>query len=185
MKFPNLWKKRPKLDLKRYAPPGYPLDRDLGLFWLSLTSAAAISAFRFILKVDECSRYVFRKGGVTRANYDPTLLRSPGAKMPNCVEFLPDIFYPYLIVIPVLLLIVLLRYLYFDQGGSKSIYLMRRLPDKWELPRRCLALPLVWAALALVISILVTTLCFTFYILNMPVDVLEPNQWAKIWSVIP
>ncbi len=28
------------------------------------------------------------------------------------------------------------------QGGSRSIYLMRRLPNRWELLRRCLAAPL-------------------------------------------
>ena len=34
----------------------------------------------------------------------------------------------------------------YHHRGAKSIYLMRRLPDRWELWRRCLTLPVLGAA---------------------------------------
>lgn len=42
-----------------------------------------------------------------------------------------------------------LYYWRWHYRGSRSIYLMRRLPDRWELWRRCLGLPLLGAGLFL------------------------------------
>ena len=46
--------------------------------------------------------------------------------------------------------------------GSRSIYLMRRLPDRWELHRRCLILPLLELAATL---LLLAVLTVGFYFL--------------------
>ena len=47
--------------------------------------------------------------------------------------------------------------------GSRSIYLMRRLPDRWELWRRCLTLPLIGLAAALVIALGLSAVYFWVY----------------------
>lgn len=46
--------------------------------------------------------------------------------------------------------------------GSRSIYLMRRLPDRWELARRCLTIPLVLilGAVVLTAALLACTMPF-------------------------
>ena len=65
------------------------------------------------------------------------------------------------------------HYLYHYQG-SRSIYLMRRLPDRWELLRRCIALPLCGALAALLTGLLITLLWAGIYLLATPRELLSP-----------
>ena len=58
-------------------------------------------------------------------------------------------------------------YMYHYQG-SKMMYLMRRLPDKWELHRRCLTLPITGAVLWMVWVWLLRMIYFAIYILCTP-----------------
>ena len=69
----------------------------------------------------------------------------------------------------------------FSQG-SKSVYLMRRLPDRWELARRCLTLPLVTLALSVVLFSLVLWFCWFVYTHVVPAENIPPDQWAKVWA---
>ena len=63
------------------------------------------------------------------------------------------------------------------RNGSKSVYLMRRLPNKWEYHRRCLALPLL-AILAGLVSIpILLGLFYALYLHATPEQCLQPGQW--------
>ena len=63
------------------------------------------------------------------------------------------------------------------RSGSKSVYLMRRLPDRWEYHRRCLTIPLL-AILAGLVSIpLLTGIFYAIYLHATPAQCLQPNQW--------
>ena len=64
---------------------------------------------------------------------------------------------------------------------SKSIYLMRRLSDPWELHRRCLTLPVVGVGLALLVAFVLLMLYFAVYMGVTPEECLTPHQWQKIW----
>lgn len=66
--------------------------------------------------------------------------------------------------------------------GSKSIYFMRRLPDKWELHRRCLRLPLLGLLACAVLMFLLILLCYVLYMHTIPEANLPPNQWSKLWT---
>lgn len=66
--------------------------------------------------------------------------------------------------------------------GSKSIYLMRRLPKKNELWKRCITFPASCAVLAGIGAFLTTLLCFCIYLLAVPDAALQPGQWEKLWS---
>ncbi len=52
--------------------------------------------------------------------------------------------------------------------GSKSIYLMKRLPDSRELHRRCLTLPLTALAATVLIALLILAAYYAMYILITP-----------------
>ena len=65
--------------------------------------------------------------------------------------------------------------------GSKSIYLMRRLPDRWELHRRCLTLPIAMAVFFLLMGFVMLLLFFWAYFAAVPAQYIQPDQWAKIW----
>ena len=61
---------------------------------------------------------------------------------------------------------------------------MRRLPDPWELHRRCLTLPLLAAGLSLLCGAAFFFLYFGIYLAATPAQSLAPGQWQKIWSVM-
>lgn len=69
--------------------------------------------------------------------------------------------------------LALVHYLYHYQG-SRSIYLMRRLPQRWELARRCLALPVLGAATALLCGLVITLLWMGLYLFTTPRELLSP-----------
>ena len=82
--------------------------------------------------------------------------------------------FPFLFLAAVILAFV--NYSGF-RNGSKSVYLMRRLPDRWEYHRRCLTIPLL-AILAGLVSIpLLIGIFYAIYLHATPEQCLQPNQW--------
>lgn len=63
------------------------------------------------------------------------------------------------------------------RNGSKSVYLMRRLPDRWEYHRRCLALPLMTILAGLVSIPILIGLFYAIYLHATPEQCLQPDQW--------
>ena len=64
--------------------------------------------------------------------------------------------------------------------GSRSIYLMRRLPQRWELARRCLGEPALCLAGSFIIYLLTGVTRFIYYWFRTPAGCLPPNVWAWI-----
>lgn len=58
---------------------------------------------------------------------------------------------------------------------SKSIYLMRRLPDRWEVPRRCLTLPLLTVLAGVLLSLLLALLFLPLYLTLPPREAIPPD----------
>lgn len=65
--------------------------------------------------------------------------------------------------------------------GSRAIWLMRRLPDRWELPRRCCGLPLLGMAAALVLFLIVVLVFYFVYLWLIPEPCRAPDQWHRLW----
>lgn len=80
-------------------------------------------------------------------------------------------FYAFLAILP---LWALFHYLLHFRE-SKSIYLMRRLPQKNELTKRCLSAPAAAAVIALITALLSALLCFIAYCLLTPAPALPQN----------
>lgn len=64
--------------------------------------------------------------------------------------------------------------------GSRSIYLMRRLPDRWDLWRRCLTVPVLLVVLCLVAIELLTILHFLMFLLLTPSPCLPAEPWRQL-----
>ena len=81
-----------------------------------------------------------------------------------------------------LCLVLLAAYHYaYHRQGSKSIYLMRRLPSKLELHRRCLTLPIAGILIALLTAFLLLLIYYAVYMNVTPAECLMPGQWQKLW----
>lgn len=80
-------------------------------------------------------------------------------------------FYAFLAILP---LWALFHYLLHFRE-SKSIYLMRRLPQKNEMIKRCLSAPAAAAIIALIAALLSMLLCFLAYCLLTPAPALPQN----------
>lgn len=64
--------------------------------------------------------------------------------------------------------------------GSRSIYLMRRLPQRWELHRRCLTVPLLGMVWFLLLGLIMILVMYGIYLLAAPEDSVAPEQLKKL-----
>ena len=74
-----------------------------------------------------------------------------------------------------------IHYVYYHTG-SKSIYLMRRLPNRYEQHRRHLLFSLIYALIFVLAAAILLLIYYSVYINNTPEACLTPNQWQKIWQ---
>ncbi len=67
--------------------------------------------------------------------------------------------------------------------GSKSIYVMRRLPERRELHIRCLAAPVLTVLACALLAFIILAVYYGIYIAVAPEGTLLPGQWRNIWNV--
>ena len=101
--------------------------------------------------------------------------------MPDFISILNKKLLTHFILAALILLFAsAIHYAYYYRG-SRSIYLMLRLPKKTELHRRSLLIPLL-SSLILVLTAAVQLLVFyAVYMACTPQVCLRPDQWQKIW----
>ena len=161
-----------KPDLQRYAPVGIRLNGELWTYGLVLC-LAALSSLGFFLAYSDAYDSLFHYSG------DLKILKA-GAVMPDFDTLSLRYFSCFGLVLIVTLSFISTHYSYHHRE-SKSIYLMRRLSDPWELHRRCLTLPVVGVGLALLVAFVLLALYFAVYMGVTPEECLTPHQWQKIW----
>ena len=81
-----------------------------------------------------------------------------GAVMPAFAVILDDTMDGFLMFFWIMVVLIVMHYMTYYKE-SKSIYLMKRLPDKWELYRRSVVVPLV----AILIQIITGAACLMLY----------------------
>ena len=91
----------------------------------------------------------------------------------------------YLVPLPLYALIYLLGAATMNylrcRKGARADYTLRRLRDPWEFHRRCLSLPLFWAALCLAVFLLLTGLYYFIYLRLTPEEWLLPAR-QRFWG---
>ncbi len=152
-----------KIDLKKYTPPGMDLSQEKGLFIAGMCGSTVYSLFFF-------GRYWDAYEALWKWQEEPKVLW-PGAEMEPFLELLDKSLVGYLILAICMFGMVAAHYGYYRQG-SKSIYLMRRLPDGKLLRRTCWTLPMVGVALCLAAAAVSLLLFYTVYITCTPPECL-------------
>ena len=164
--------RRKKTDLTRLAPPGMPYTSEVALFLIGLFIAFLYSWLFF-------DRLVSAVEGLYLTTPQGAVLNAD-AVMPDFAELIRGTLNGFLLLLPFTLLPALRHFLYFYQD-SRSIYLMRRLPSRMELPRRCLSLSLAMMFLSLFTAVLLLMLYFGIYFLATPKPCLTSGQWLRLW----
>lgn len=164
-------------DLSRYAPPGWDLRREKQIFGYGMILAAFAGLVVFLARFCDALDRLYWTQRVD-GEWERTL--RPGAVMADYKEVLGGALLGFGILALCLAAFIPLHYAYHHQG-SKSIYLMRRLPDRWERHRRCWTLPLLGIAACLLAAFLLLAACYAIYMLATPEECLTVGQWQKIW----
>jgi len=164
-----------KPDLSRLVPPGFNAEQEVQLFLWGYGASVVFSLrflWRFLYAISQLYGYENNVYGMLS-----------DARMPGFAALMEDIFVLFPILALAIVLWIAYHYAYHWQG-SRSIYLMRRLPSRWELHRRCLTMPALGLAICVVTMVILFFLFYALYMLATPDAVLVPGQLNQIWSVM-
>ncbi|MGN1415155.1 MAG: hypothetical protein ACI4WY_13005 [Anaerovoracaceae bacterium] len=161
---------------ERYAPPGADVGKQINRFSGQILLVVFYALGCFLL------RYLTARSNLYYYTGGQHILR-PDAVMPDFTEMTAHMFLFHIILFLILLGRIAGNYASFYRG-SKSIYLMKRLPDPMERHRRCLTLPLAGIAVIVLTAITALLISFMVYLLFTPAACMTPGQWQKLWSVI-
>ncbi|MBR2046680.1 MAG: hypothetical protein IJ958_11210 [Agathobacter sp.] len=145
--------------MKDYAPPGIHLSKEISYWFLILgvcTGWCGIFPFRYVENLN--SLYEIRAG---------KRYLMENSFMPSFDFLTNGLFEVFSIAIAFSIFMIVYHYYYHNQG-SKMMYLMRRLPNKWEVHIRCIILPVVGAVISIIYMFVLRMLFYTIYILCTP-----------------
>lgn len=163
-----------RIDFTRYAPPGINAKSERNVFLGGVAGALLFSCFYFV-RLQDALAALYHIDGKSQ-------VLIPGVIMKDFAELIDNCFLGFFMMALCFLILIGYHYAYHYRY-SKSIYLMRRLPNRWELHRRCLAIPVMAAVSYMLIAFMVLVIYFAIYMAKTPEVCLTPNQWQKIWSV--
>ena len=154
-----------KPDLSRYAPLGRKTSQPMqgGIFMLVVATLRAVVELmdNYLAARD----LLFETVRVSMIEVHQVLI--PGAiiqPFPQLIQGSLD-FFPWFWAF--MLWEVIDCYLY-HRRETKSIYLMRRLPDRWELHRRCWGRPLIYTGGSILLMAVILLFWFVVYLVFTP-----------------
>ncbi len=165
-----------KFDLDRYAPMGFPLMQELKIFAWSF-GISILYSFGFLLRYLDAREELFE---FTLAGKKVLIA---GAIMPEMSSLIGNAFYGFFLI-PLLAITGIIYHYLFHKQGSKSIYLMKRLPNPWEFPKRCLTFPLLAILLSIIAALILYLLYYCIYLCFTPKACLPTASLTILRSVL-
>jgi len=159
----------------RWAPPGMQMHSEMLTYGYGGAFAALYALVHFAVAFGDAHASLYVWEGGRRVILEGTLMPDFAVLFDGALTG-----FAVLALIAAGFLLWHYRYHYF---GSKSIYLMRRLPDPTELHRRCLAIPVAVMIISAVLALMILLICYGIYMVAAPEQCIAPEQWQKIWSV--
>ncbi len=159
-----------KAKWERLFPPGFDWENERSLFIGLLSGASAWCLLGFWARIGYALGQLKDSTAVMRPFYEV---------MGNGLFFFP-------IFIAIMLAAIIMHYAH-HHIGSKSIYLMRRLPQKWELHRRCLSFPLISATVAAFVAVVLFFICYGIYMAVSPEHLRADSQLRLLienWNIM-
>lgn len=140
-------------------PPGVNLAQEV-FYWVMSMIISTVWSMLFLLRYAETRNELYKTVAGKRVLIE-------GAMMPSFENLISNLFVVFFLVIVYCVIIVAYHYFYHYQG-SKMMYLMRRLPSKWEVHRRCLFLPICGGVIAVIYMLCIRMIYYAIYILCTP-----------------
>ena len=146
--------------LEKHAPLGIDVTTEFGLYIFGVVMATLLSAFCFFVDYSYALNELYTYRGNKRVLIE-------GAIMQDFNVMIDELGTVSTLVCVVTLLVTVGHYMYHYQG-SKMMYLMKRLPDKWDVHRRCWTLPVTGAVLMVVWAFVLKMLFYAVYMFCTP-----------------
>lgn len=151
--------------IEKLIPPGGRTSELTGFTVLAILLAVIVSGLLFANELELAVDALYED------TYPVHTQLRDGAVMPPFWEIMRGKCMTFPICALCMLGFVIANYSYF-YSESKSIYTMRRIPNRWELHYRCWAMPMLGALSFLAVQWLFTLLCYIIYIRSIPEGVL-------------
>jgi len=162
-----------KLEWSRWTPPGVEFQKELRGYGLGAAAAALYSLLFPIRLINAIDRlYQYTMDGRERI---------PGVMLPEFTQLMQGVLYGVLLLAVCMAVLAIYHYGYYRMG-SRSIYLMRRLPNRWEYHRRNLALPVAGIAGCVVLAALLLVLYWGLYRLCAPSGSIPVGGSRILWG---
>lgn len=156
-----------------FVPPGMTMGGELGFFAIGCGIALCYSwGFfgRLFNAIDELYHYLHGERQLI-----------PGAVMPPFYEIFDHAWLWYFLLLLCMIGYGIYHAAYYRQG-SKSIYLMRRLPDRMAYYRYTWTSTVCAVLLCLLFAMLCLLLSYGIYLWCTPDECLTDGQWALFWD---
>lgn len=157
-----------RIDLTKYVPPGQDIKEEKGLFILGMCGAVIFSM-----------GYLSRYAQAWRNLYeweDGRRIELKGIMMKGFLPLLENALVGFLILAIAMLGFIAYHYMYYYKD-SKSIYLMKRLPDKFEMHRRCISIPLMAVFASILAAVVILFIYLGVYVLFTPKECMTSGWW--------
>ena len=161
--------------IKKIIPVGIKAETEIWIFF----SALAVGICRALLFFQAYFREYNRLFNI---EYGKRVLIK-GRMMLDFYEILEGTFNGFVIAIFGFICLIIFHYGYHYKD-SKSIYTMKRLPNKYELHIRCFTFPVIGIITSIVISAILLVLFYLYYITKTPDECLIPDQWERLFTAI-
>jgi len=157
----------------RYSPPGAELKSEWVVYLFGNITAFAVSLMFFASYASARSELY---------NYDRVqkkYILNEAATMQGFSDILGGYLLGFVLIGVIMLSFIIFRYSYYRQG-SKSIYLMRRLPNRMEIHKMAWSYPVRSMVFCVGCAFGLLVLYYGVYIIATPKECLLPNQWP-LW----
>ena len=145
--------------LGKYAPLGIPYEKHIRGFFALVTCATICTMFFFLQYGNALEElYTYRAG---------KKVLMEGVVIDSFGQITEGLFLMGYAVSVAVFLMVIYYYLYHYQG-SKMMYLMKRLPDRWDIHRRCWTFPVCGAVITVVWMKILEMIYYGIYIIFTP-----------------
>ena len=161
--------------LYKISPPGTDVTKEVRLFITGWIISFVFSLFDFL------GKYVLAYNNLF-ANISGEMVLKTYVKMPYFRSLIRYSFYGYIILVFCAVCLIVFHYSHFFIG-SKSIYLMKRLPKRNEIHIRACTLPILAILIILISVFVIMMFYFAIYMIFTPKVCIASGQWQNLWRI--